>query len=242
MSAPPDILHDAVHPSRLQLDGLFVDSQTAAPGTRAHIATCSTCRAYLDELRRMAAEPPPELLRAHPARPQRKPQPAGWRQLLRPVFLGPSLAAAAALALFIIDLGEKQPRHSESGSGAALSTEKGGPGVSVYVQRGGAVLRWDGQARLRAGDRLRLEVAPADYRNVTVATEESGERLRALYKGPLPEHGAALLPASWQLDGEGDREILFVIFSRTELPDTELRRSTLTRPGLVVRELVLRKE
>jgi hypothetical protein len=250
MSAPPEPAPGPQHPSRLELDVLLVDAAAAAPGTRAHVEACVGCSAYLGGLRAMAAEPLPAPLLAHTRRPRPKP-PRPLARLLRPVFVAPSLAAAAALALVVL---RAQVHQTNGGPApdrmAAGVRDKGGPRIAVYLQRGPTVWRWDEQEVLRAGDRLRLEVVGAGYPRVTVVTPASGEgpkdadrdRLRALYAGPLPERGATLLPASWMLDAEGRSETLFVLFSTAPLSEAELRRSALLRPDLSVHKLVLRKE
>lgn len=245
MTAPPEpsLRAPRPHPSRLELDGLLLDAAAAAPGTRAHVAACADCGAYLARLESAAAAPLPAALQVHAMRPPVSQRPRALPRLLRPVFVGPSLAAAAALALLVLRSHPHEGRLASAPDREAAGVrEKGGPRVTLYLQRGSGVWRWDEQERVRAGDRLRLEVAAAGYRHVTVATEAGGERLRTLYAGPLAERGATLLPASWQLDAQGRSETLVVLLSQAPIPEAELRRDAPARPGRSVHKLVLQKE
>ncbi|MFO0580438.1 MAG: hypothetical protein U1A78_41225 [Polyangia bacterium] len=247
MSARPEpsLRAPRPHPSRLELDGLLLDARAAAPAIRAHVAACPDCGAYLAALEAMAAAPLPVSLRAHAMRPPVPLRPRSWlmSRLMQPLLVGPVLAAAAVLVLLMLRSQPHEGRlpHAPDREAAGVR-DKGGPRVTVYLQRGSTVWRWDDSERVRAGDRLRLEVAAAGYRHVTVATETTGERLRTLYAGPLPERGATLLPASWQLDAEGRSETLVVFFSQAPVPESELRRDATVRPDLFLHKLVLRKE
>lgn len=244
----------AGHPSYLELDRLFLMAGRAtasSPGEEAdaaalHVRDCVRCKEYLTALQHRAAAPLPAWVSARPTRP-----PSRWAQILeslrRPSFFPVAATAAAGLALLVLvhggSGGRTQPATStEPPSPAESVREKGGPVVAVFIKRGEQVLRWDGHARLRAQDRIRLQVAGAGYAQVTVALEQPGGA-QVLYAGELAGAAPTALPGSWQVSAEGKSEILAVILSPQRLPAAPLDVAALRQQReLWVTELVMEKE
>ncbi len=103
------------------------------------------------------------------------------------------------------------------------------------------------------GDRLRVELNGAGYRFVSVAGRSPGqEQPLVLFEGTIAG-GDQLLPVSFRVDGEGNQEILSVIFGRQpipaelhararEAPPAEDEATTSERPAVWRQLLVLDKE
>jgi hypothetical protein len=154
----------------------------ADPAIAAHVDVCAACRAHLDGLR--APSRLPAWL------PERRRRPRRW------VFgFSVALAAAASVALW--------PREG--------IREKGTPAIQVHLKRGDAVSPWQAGTPLRAGDRLRLQIAPAGYRFVSVAT--GGPAPSVLFAGALEPSGSTFLPASFRVDGAAAEETLDVVLA-----------------------------
>jgi hypothetical protein len=156
------------------------------PEIAAHAAACPACRAHLEGLRPPAELPSWLLARRRPRR---------WV-----VELSVALAAAAAIALW--------PREA--------IREKGTPAIQIHLKRGDAVAPLETGTRLRAGDRLRLQIAPAGYRFVSVAT--GGAAPSVLFAGALDPKGSTLLPASFRVDGADAEETLDVVLAAEPVP------------------------
>ena len=86
------------------------------------------------------------------------------------------------------------------------------------------VIAWNGQA-VRAGDSVRIEVAPAGFTHVTVFDEHTRQ---VLYEARVPDDAPSLTPA-WQLDGEAPSESLRVVLSHGPVDAVALQSSTCTR-------------
>jgi hypothetical protein len=185
------------HPSYLELDRHALGAATEA-STALHVADCARCRGYLASMPR-PAELPAWL---PPARPATRLW--GGR---RWAIAAACLAAAAALVL--VRLGPEADRSAYDGV-------KGAPAVAVYVLRAGQVQLWDG-AVLEAGDRIRLEVAPEQFRRVSVFSLTDGARPRSLYTGALTPGVRQVLPKAWQIDGSPTPERLAIFFSDMEI-------------------------
>jgi hypothetical protein len=100
--------------------------------------------------------------------------------------------------------------------------EKGGPVVTVFIKRGPEVFPWDGAARLRPEDRLRLRLAPAGYDHVSVASLGDDRSPEIIYDGEV--RGASLLPVSFRVSADGRRERMSVILGHGPL-SPDLHRS-----------------
>ena len=161
------------------------------PEIAAHAAACPACRVHLEGLRA-----PADLPSWLPARRR----PRRWV-----VGLSVALAAAAAIALW--------PREA--------IREKGAPAIKVHLKRGDAVAPWESGTRLRAGDRLRLQIAPAGYRFVSVAT--GGATPTVLFAGAVDPKGSTLLPASFRVDGADPEETLDVLLAAEPVPSAAHR-------------------
>jgi hypothetical protein len=186
------------HPSYLELDRHALGAATQLT-TAAHIAACARCQRYLASA--LDAGEPPVWLEAalaalSPARRTRR-----W------VLAGASLAAAAALLLVLLGPGADR---------IAYDGVKGAPAVGVYVLREGNVRLWDG-APLQSGDRIRLEVAPEQYRRVSVFSVGQGQKPHRLYAGAVTPGARQVLPKAWQIDAAPAPEQLAVFFSDTEI-------------------------
>lgn len=196
------------HPSYLALDRHHLAPDAAIA---LHAESCARCRAHLAGLQPPAAIPawvgqgqvrergsaattPALIGRAQSARRR-------W-------MVGASLLAAAALLFWL------RP-HSEE------VREKGGPDVRVHLKRGESVAPWDGRLRLRAGDRLRLQIATAGYRFVSVAAADG----TVLYAGAVPPTGSTLLPTSFRVDGADPEETLDVLLAPAPVPAVAHRDS-----------------
>jgi hypothetical protein len=138
--------------------------------------------------------------------PQRRPR--RWV-----IGLSVALAAAASVALW--------PREE--------IREKGTPAVQVHLKRGDAVSPWQAGMGLRAGDRLRLQIAPAGYRFVSVAT--GGPAPAVLFAGALDPAGSTLLPASFRVDGAAAEETLDVVLAAQPVPPAAHRQPEPPRGG-----------
>jgi hypothetical protein len=187
------------HPSFYELDRHCCGVGAAA--TEVHVASCPRCAEYVASY--APATTVPAWIQS-PPRPQRAGRTA-W-------VLGASLAAALTLAV----LAQREPAPPYVGV-------KGGPSVSVFVQHEGMVSLWDGRV-LSAGDRVRLEVRPEGFDHVSVFSPSGdGETLERLYAGRVTAQGPLRLPTAWQLDDQGDADVLIVVLSRAEVSPSAAR-------------------
>lgn len=179
------------HPSYFALDRHHLAPDAAIA---FHAEGCARCRAHLQGLQ------PPAAIPAWVGGTQmpRRGSPSITR---RRWMVGASLLAAAALLFWL------RPHSDEV-------REKGSPEVLVHLKRGESVAPWDGRGRLRAGDRLRLQVATAGYRFVSVAAADG----TVLYAGAVPPTGSTLLPISFRVDGADPEETLDVLLARAPVP------------------------
>jgi len=152
------------------------------PQTAAHVETCELCAAHVRAV--SGREPIPDWVVSRKRTGRR--QWVGW------------LALAAAVLLAIGVYREPAPAPYVGAKGVAE--------VTVFVQRNGEVSVWQGEA-VRPGDRVRLGIQPTDLRYVTI---QSGDE--TLFEGPISgDTDPWLVPASWEVDGEGDSEAITVI-------------------------------
>ena len=235
-----------LHPSYLELDQLFLAARgVGAPAGpwASHCRDCAQCRRYLETLQSRAAAPLPlwvgALAQDRPGLLARLRQ--RWS---RPLLVVPLAAAAASLALALaLKGGPLQQPTPEVAAGPEVRA-KGGPGVDVYIKRGERVMQWDGKMRLRAQDRIRLQVVGGGYSQVTVALQQPGGA-QVLYAGALQPSAPTPLPVSWQVSQPGAAEVLAVILSAQPLAAAArpLDVAALRRqPGIFVTELFMPKE
>lgn len=233
-----------LHPSYFELDRMYLESSAAAPDHGpwdAHTQQCTPCQQYLGQLRVQGDSALPSWVRAQRVAQAAAPLASFWQRLWqwlkRPAALGPALLAGSAAVLLIVALRADLPISR----GSDPVTSKGGPFVGVYIKRGERVARWDGHSPLQPRDRIRLEVAGAGFPYVTVAFAQAAG-IKVLYSGELPAAAPTQLPASWQLDSQGEREVLFILLSGQPLPANAIDIEQLKKDDRVwVRELVLRK-
>lgn len=237
-----------LHPSYLELDQLFLAARglgAPAGSWGSHCRDCAQCQRYLETLESRAAAPLPQWIGA--LAQERPGLLARLRERWsRPLFLAPLLAAASlvlALAFRGSPLQRPMPEVPEGPDGPEVRA-KGGPGVNVYIKRGERVTQWDGKMRLRAQDRIRLQVVGGGYAQVTVALQQPGGA-QVLYAGALQPSAPTPLPVSWQVSAPGAAEILAVILSAQPLAEAArpLDVAALRRqPGIFVTELFMPKE
>jgi hypothetical protein len=211
------------HPSYLELDRLAVGG-IASTALRSHVEGCAVCRAHLERVAPAQAVPSWVAERSeHSAAPHPR--------RLRAALFGVVLASAAGMLLW---RAPTEPAHYD--------TKKGLPSVLVHVQHRGVHRTWDG-APLEAGDQIRLEVAPEDFRYVSVfGAAAAGQPAPALYRGPVPPHVHTPLDKAWQLDAQPGAERLTLVFSHAPV-SLEEARQMLAAPSSAVHvvELVLPK-
>lgn len=169
------------HPSGIDLEAFACGDAVAHVAT--HLDACDACRAYVDSVRGVAAEPPKlgaMKLLADARRVERS------RRVIAFAAVAAPFAIAAGALLY---LGARSPGAttipatpattlaSGAGSGPAgtpsaadslamldpssepETTFKGGMGVAVVRERAGAQSRFTGTVTVHTGDRLRVEVA-----------------------------------------------------------------------------------
>ena len=185
------------HPSYLRLDRHALGHPD--PEVLDHLDHCDACRTYVEGLA------PAALVPAWARSERRAP-----RRLWRWPVAGAAVAAAAVAALLVV-------RAPES----AYVGQKGEPSVVAYVKRGDAVRRWTGRP-VRPGDALRLAVLAPGYRWIAVFTP-SGDGYRSLHQSALAGEGSEqLLPVSFGVDEDGDRERILVVLLPEVPPRTPL--------------------
>jgi len=246
------------HPSYLELDRRAAERASEEPGTLAlareqttardaaldqHVADCAQCRAHLAalaEARKASDTLPPwlreiEAQRSAPGFVAERVVHSGVTRLrrrpLHTTLIGAAVACAAAFALM------RGPSES------AYDTTKGAPSVWVHVQHEGVRCTWDG-APLMAGDQIRLELAPENFRHVTVfSVGASGADPTFLHRAPLRPHARSALDKAWQLDARGTSERLLIVFAKDELSVAAARKMLRERDPEQVQviELVLPK-
>jgi hypothetical protein len=185
------------HPSYLRLDrhclGVLDDAATAA-----HVEHCARCRSYV--ARYAPAEQVPAWLSAAAQTPLRSARTPQRAQVLTWL----SAAALAAACLVLIWL--KPP------SDGPYVGVKGAPAALVHVQHAGSTAVWNGEA-LAAGDKIRIEVMPAEFGYVSVFSWSSTSKPPvSLYAGRVKQRSTSLLPKAWELDSAPGPELLVIFF------------------------------
>lgn len=167
---------------RLAVDDLPVDEAAA---TRAHVAACDECRAYVESLgalsaRRLAEVPPAAFVCKLVERRR-----VGRRRIVAAVTTGAAALLAASLILWL-------PR-----AGMRI---KGG-GFAIERQRDGVTTRVGSDATVRAGDRLRVIVTLAAPTTVDAWFVGVDGRVDALVDAPVAAAaGERPLPGSVTVD------------------------------------------
>ncbi len=184
------------HPSRLALDRLALAQGAPPAELRSHVETCEACRAHLAAVQ--VELPRPAWLDGVASRPPR------WRL--------PVIALAGALAaslVIVISL----PRPD--------AVAKGNPALTVWIKHGEQVTPWS-SGPVRAGDAVRLEVAPSGFSHVLVAQVPASGAPRVLYEARLERTRPTVLTPAWTVDAEGAEEHLAVLLSHHALADDEV--------------------
>jgi hypothetical protein len=166
------------HPPAFKLDALAAGDQDAT--TRAHLATCEACSAYVKKLDGEAAafratSDPAAFAEAVATRARR---PTLLRSLGRGAwYAAPTLAVAAAIALWVGRSNPGVPGTVTDVVGPMAEAHlhfKGGMSVVAVRERGGVQERLSGPFEVAPNDRVRVEVA-VDHDEPVVAGLLSGD-------------------------------------------------------------------
>ena len=217
------------HPSfmRLERHGLGI---VRDPEIERHLATCDRCRSHLEAIATASAIPAwaKDLSPPPPIRRQRR-GPTRW-----------SLGVALAAASLLFGWGVNGLRPADP-----YSSARGMPTIAIHIHRDGRTSVWDGQGRVRPGDRIRLEVVPEEFSHVGVFTpNEAGDSPSLLYSGRVDHAAANLLPKSWMITPPGQREVLFVVLAHRPVTteDGALFQGAADSDQFWVRRITLAKE
>jgi hypothetical protein len=121
-----------MHPSAYQLEGHAAGDHDAE--VEKHLSECAACKEYVSKLRAAAAPP---------------------RRDRRPLLFLPALAAAAGIALFFF---LRKPVETPVAPIASETRFKGAVQLAVIRERDGRQERLTSDLRIKAGDRLRVEI------------------------------------------------------------------------------------
>ena len=218
----------------MQLDLLSLGASVPS-AIEAHVARCSVCAVHVRRVRDhsadLATRREPAAIPGRVRGTGRGARRASWNK----VTVG--LLLAASLAVVYVGspphpMGEAHTSDAvnptgpnvvaaaaavESGDGAPPSPPytnvRGAPSTGVYVRRGPRTALWDGQTPLRAGDALRIRVAPEGYTRVTVFLQKALAPWSVLYEGDIDPRRTQLLPRAWELDGHNEDERLVTVLS-----------------------------
>jgi hypothetical protein len=201
------------HRSSFELDTYFASLDERHAGAdddargemAAHIAACTTCAAYLQQLRALAASN-----RAAPATAGRG---GVWRRARRLAAPAATVLALAAGALFYV---RSRPAKDDT----AYVGVKGMPAVQVLVRSGGQTRIWDGTSSVRPGDALAMHVACERLAHVTVASPGRTGLVR-LHDDECPATPGPL-PFTLRVDDQAGREEVVVVLSAKRLDDVAL--------------------
>jgi hypothetical protein len=189
------------HPSFLALDRFSLGTASSQVGE--HVASCDECQQYLQALAQLPAAAAWPAIQAGIAEQRR-------RTHRRWVAAASGLAAAAGLAFALTRLG---PAPSGEQNGPVYVGAKGFASVWIYIKRGNATQLWDGKQPVFAGDRLRIKLDPAGFRQVAVYSVKDPEAPELLYRGSVVPGQSSTLPDAWEVDGEAGAERLVVVLS-----------------------------
>ncbi len=156
--------------------------------TRAHVAQCTQCQSYVQQVSTGTVLPPDLRVRALEKRSGK----SRW------AWLGAGLALAAAAVLVVV----VAPLDS------GLRTKSVAPALELFVKRGDSVKRWDSISPVVAGDRLLLRVDSAGYTHTRVLAGDA-----VLFEGELPADRSTPLPVSFKVDAAEGSEHLRVELS-----------------------------
>ncbi|HVZ71824.1 MAG TPA: ACP synthase [Polyangia bacterium] len=218
---------------RLRAGEPFSADETAHFDVAAHAETCAECRGRLkaldDEQRRFEQDISLDRFSAGVARAARAPSRARAnktfeRNVLR--LMVPTLAVAAAVAIFVGPVGQRQRRNNIKG---------GDTGIIVRVAAGDGPQRTSSELApeaLSPGERLRIGYKAGDHRyllslsidqrgEVTPLYPESGQSVPV---GKAVGSGPRYLPDSVEFTDAGP-ERLFVILSDTPIDVEAARRA-----------------
>ncbi len=186
------------HPSYLALDRAALGDRTLE--LEAHLASCTTCRQYLEGLEHPHATMSFADVEQRIQRMRSATRRRWWAAV--------PLAAAACALLFA--LSPKPPAAEEP---TLYVAAKGLPTVWIYVKRGATTQLWDGKSALHGGDRIRLKVDADGFRHVEVYSVPASNQATQLYAGKLLPGQVTTLPDAWEIDAEPGSERIVVVLS-----------------------------
>jgi hypothetical protein len=218
MTAPPSN-HEG--PSTFALDVYWSSGRAGDDAIARHVAECARCRAYLESLDGIAAEPAPPIdalapssahahAHAHAPAPVARPRRRAW---MAPV--AASLALAAGALLYV------RGQHPATDDGYV--GVKGTPAVQLLVHRDHDTRVWDGRSPVRPGDAVALRVACEGLKRSAVAAPTAAGWTR-LSSSACPEQGDTL-PFTLRVDDAPGDERLAVVLSQNEMDEEALRRA-----------------
>jgi hypothetical protein len=234
------------HVSSFELDVYFASPPLEREvAVEEHVASCTQCREYLEELDRVllldmpavvtdvpAPAPAASKPTAASARPiaSVRPLPSRSRRLKQRLASAAGVLALAACA--VLYLSARNGKNDESSYVGVKGSE---PAAQVLLRRDGQVRVWDGVAAVRAGDAIAVDVACEQFRHVTVAAEATnGGTLTRAWEGECPKTSSSPLPFTLVVDEQPGREHFSVVLHREQHLDDEQLRSALrasTRSG-----------
>jgi hypothetical protein len=157
-----------IHPNAIDLEAFACGDALA--DIAAHLHACEACLAYVTRAKELSGNPPPALPLQRALAAKKKRAPAPWL-----AFAAPALAAAAAAVIFFRSGVQVNPPPAPTAETVAKAVEapvsspsspsepetrfKGGLQLAVVRARGNAQERFLDSVPVRAGDRLRVEVA-----------------------------------------------------------------------------------
>jgi hypothetical protein len=224
------------HVSSFELDVYFASPPLEREAAvEEHVASCTQCREYLEELDRVLLLDMPAVVtevvvpasKSGSARPRSLPSRS--RRLKQRLASAAGVLALAACA--VLYLSARNGKIDES----SYVGVKGSPAAQVLLRRDGQVRVWDGVAAVRAGDAIAVDVACEQFRHVTVAAEATnGGTLTRAWEGECPKTSSSPLPFTLVVDEQPGREHFSVVLHREQHLDDEQLRSALrasTRSG-----------
>ena len=181
------------HPSAFRLEAWHAGEPD--PATEAHVGECTPCAAYVESLEgareAFALRPGADdfLKRVAgaaveaPRRPERR-----WAVV--------GLLAAAALLIAVVGRSLLTGPAETAPPGERL---KGGPILAAIILREGTQRRETGSVRVRAGDRVRLEVTVEQAGPLRVELQEADAAPRVFFDAPVAA-GVTALPEALAVD------------------------------------------
>jgi hypothetical protein len=203
------------HLSSLAIDALALDALPRDGAERAHLATCTVCKARVDDAQALRAQLPPRVMVRTLEALDRRARFAVAFRVIAP------LAVAAALVVVVLTRTTVPERAPDAAPELAI---KGKPDLQVYALRDRRVFRVDDGDALIAGDEIRFAVTPAGAGYVLIASLDGAGRatIYVPYGGgssvAVDAHARTELPGSIVLDDAPGPERVFAVFTPSPIP------------------------